>query len=337
MIFIFNPETDYALGAGTQTYTAPKGVRGLRLALTPTAASILKSGDYLMMYNAEEREECLHSEWGERCLGRGVEIITPKMAAEISRSEEPGFIEPWGWNHTLRGQLLRAGVEERMLPSDERLAALRELAHRQTTIPFNEYLNNRLHIRIPLPERYDDPQEAFARVMADRNCYIKAPWSSSGRGVAFGAGMDEQMLKSRLRSIITKQGCVLIEKGARKRLDFATEWRMQDGEALFLGLSVFSTGKEGEYSGNIIAPQRELELLIKEAAPFWREDVILAQKEALEKIVAPEYDGRAGIDMLADTEGEIWPCIEINLRYTMGHLALLQAETHRETSLSKSE
>ena len=46
--------------------------------------------------------------------------------------------------------------------------------------------------------------------------------------------------------------------------------------------------------------------------------MIELQRDAIAEVVAPGYSGPLGIDMLATGDGRINPCVEMNLRMTMG-------------------
>lgn len=50
----------------------------------------------------------------------------------------------------------------------------------------------------------------------------------------------------------------------------------------------------------------------------------------LTPMIAPHYTGWLGVDMMLHTDSTggtaVWPCVEINLRLTMGVLALYAAE-----------
>ena len=74
--------------------------------------------------------------------------------------------------------------------------------------------------------------------------------------------------------------------------------------------------------------QQEINSYIFSLSPFWDEKIIDAQREALMEIIAPFYDGPAGIDMFSTTGNHINPCVEINLRQTMGLAAFLQSQEH---------
>lgn len=306
VIHIFNPDTDYALASGSYSYNPPKSVVQLadRMALFPAC------------YAAEDDAVVAYSD-------------IPQIKSLLDDRDIPD-IRPWGWNHTIRRRLLKAGVPPEALPSPEWIDALRRMSHRRTTIKANIMINDDLteagcdsrHIS-PIPMEFSDPEEAIEWLRKAGKAYFKAPWSSSGRGVLFTEGMDEERINQWIRGIIGRQGSVMAEFAAERSLDFATEWTMFDGEATFEGYSLFETSHRGKYHGNSNLTQDEILDRIKEVAPDFNTVWIAAQKRMLENLI-PEYDGPLGIDMLATSDGAIRSCVEINLRMTMGYAKILE-------------
>ena len=90
----------------------------------------------------------------------------------------------------------------------------------------------------------------------------------------------------------------MMERAYIRRLDFATEWQCRDGEASFLGYSVFNVSRRGKYQSNTTGTQDSLLDLIKSATPKWNPAITEKQKSVLEKLIAPFYSGPLGIDML---------------------------------------
>ena len=94
-----------------------------------------------------------------------------------------------------------------------------------------------------------------------------------------------------------------------------------------LGLSLFHTSN-GAYTGNILASEDEKIKMISRYVPI---DLIDAIKEKICCILGDRFKGRYsgvfGVDMMIlgrdDKAGFLLhPCVEINLRRTMGHVAL---------------
>ena len=50
--------------------------------------------------------------------------------------------------------------------------------------------------------------------------------------------------------------------------------------------------------------------------------LIERQQKILNEVIAPHYEGLFGVDLLVTADGRINPCVEINLRRTMGHATL---------------
>lgn len=228
--------------------------------------------------------------------------------------------QPWGWNFDLRRRLISAGADPGCLPSVEAIKRLRELSHRRTTIPFNTAVQvaGAAPLARRLPVELRSVENVLAWLAVNPGGWLKAPWSSSGRGVLRTSDLELRHIRPWAHGIIRRQGSVMAEHGVNRALDFASEWHCDDGKAEFLGLSVFETSPRGKYLRNIRSSQTDLEKRVKEYAPCWTSQIIAAQREALDILISPFYSGPLGIDMMADTEGLIYPCVEINLRRTMG-------------------
>ena len=104
------------------------------------------------------------------------------------------------------------------------------------------------------------------------------------------------------------------------------EFEMVDGVVKYCGLSLFQTIK-GAYAGNILASEEEKEEILASYVSLdqlaqIRQHII----ETLQPVLKSIYSGPFGVDMMiyADDERrlQINPCVELNLRRTMGHVAL---------------
>lgn len=158
---------------------------------------------------------------------------------------------------------------------------------------------------------------------------IKAPYSSSGRGLLWVAGALGETDKQWIAGVLKKQGTVSIERALRNRQDFAMEFYSDgEGNITYEGLSLFDTGTQGTYKGNFLMSQPEIK---KRLSTFIDVEVLEEVKESLtytlQDIVGYLYRGYLGVDMMIydAPDGQsfrIHPCVEINLRYTMGLVAL---------------
>lgn len=158
---------------------------------------------------------------------------------------------------------------------------------------------------------------------ATPGCWMKAPWSSSGRGVInTGADMTAVLVEQWCRGILRRQGSVIGETPADRTADFASEWIIEKNEGVrFLGLSSFSTSPRGKYISNESLPQSEIRRRFDSLSKIQVDEVVSIQKEILKKVLVG-YHGPCGVDMLIDRSGHLRPFVELNLRQTMGMLHL---------------
>lgn len=290
----FNPENDLALAVGDRPYTPPRAAIALR-----------KAGALLPSLWADESD-----------------IILTEVPTPVDPTLHP---RPWGWSSFTRSALLRCGIAEENLPSADRIRRMRQLSHRRSA--------SHLLRLIGYPDRLI-PVETFSVDQAVRTiagfggkAFIKLPWSCSGRGVIDSGTIPTQRLPEIINGMISRQRSVMVEPCYNRLQDFAALFHCRQGQVTFRGLSLFSTDATGHYSGNIVAPQNRIEAAI--AADI--SPLLPGLEKALEQIYADDYEGWLGIDMLlhSDSDGHrhIAPCIEINMRMTMGVAALLAAQS----------
>lgn len=326
-VFIFNPETDYALASFSPSYTPPPKVTEVRRRLALSPLAFASPGDILLLMDppADGMQDAPRESEGER-------IIPPDrirdVMKEIGRTPSGFRFQPWGWNPAVKRWLARNGAPESLLPSEEYLDYLRRLSHRRTTISFNLILNELLakagfgdiH-QSPIPAELDSVSAVGEWLHCNAPAFLKAPWSSSGRGIFFADGSDNAKALQWSGGIIRKQGAVMAEKAADKAIDFASEWHVSQGKARFLGMSLFEASPRGHYISNFQASDEEIISRVRTQTPDFSLEFIEAQRTALERVAAG-YDGFAGIDMLAARDGAVRGCVEINFRMTMGMAAL---------------
>ena len=110
----------------------------------------------------------------------------------------------------------------------------------------------------------------------------------------------------------------MVEPYYNKVKDFAMEFCADDAGIHYLGLSVFHT-VNGAYVGNILATECAKQEMISRYVSKSLLDSI--KKKITNSLDLGSYQGPFGIDMMIVGE-KVHPCVEINLRRTMGHVAL---------------
>lgn len=315
MIYLFNPDTDLALATDRAYYTAPAKVVQMtrRLALLP--AIYAAEGDALLLPDGVAASDTDKLPYADLVKRKGLRIITADMLADYPQEE----IRPWGWNRSVATWLANGGASPQQLPTERQLHEIRCCSHRITSLRFNLLLEEsglECPNRPNLIRTVDDAFGCIERLGGD--CYIKTPWSSSGRGVFATKGLSRKVIEELASGIIGRQGAVMIERNVGSGRNYATEWVMSEGKARYCGLSSFVTNRRNAYINNVRPAAEELSDLQTSGL----DRVIEEQKSALQQMIGEMYTGPLGIDMLLTERYGLTPCLEINLRMTMGHVAL---------------
>lgn len=246
-------------------------------------------------------------------------------------------IEPWGWDRHIVGVLRRLGAPDRLLPTEEQLDVIRELSSRRTAVCVVEALNSYNIVEesefpiLQVTNRWCTSEAEVLAAVADYggDAMLKQPWSCSGRGV--WRSTSAQLVEGassllRVRKTLREQGAVEVEPVYDCIADFAMEFHANgEGQVVFEGLSLFTTHDGGGYAGNLVAPQAELAAMLAAKAGSQLPLQLLADRlcSALAEVLSSSYTGPLGVDMMLTPHG-IHPCIEVNLRNTMGRVAIFQ-------------
>lgn len=308
-----------AIANGGLYYTPPANIVRMADDLAFLPAYFSGEGDSVLLKTPPEHD---FSKSRSTIFGLTPRIILQDSPEEIGKER----IEPWGWNP--RDEFRFKGVS--VWTSERKELYSRETARKCLMqicdlLPFTE--------KGIAPSVCRTPEEVREN-LSSGTYVLKAPWSSSGKGLLYTSrngieGKDGEWLTGVLR----RQGYVMVEKYLDKVMDFAMEFRSEKGKLEFIGLSAFFTGENGEYKGNYVGPQiKIIEELERYIGKNTCEQLQAAVTRALENIILSHYEGFLGVDMMIyrDREGnyKVQPCVEINLRYNMGILALFLSERY---------
>ena len=321
-LLVFNPEHDLALAANLSNFTAPHAGRQLRADLGFVPAIWAAANDFVLVENVEDAERRF-LRLTRRPFGR---FIAKELLCKLQFSA----VDVWGWDLAIRAYLLRWGIDAAVMPTVTQIDAIRQLSHRRYAMQLLE--------RLQMPGTIGrscetDQMEMIAdRLQSGEHHVVKAPWSSSGRGVRFMEGDMNIYDNGWVRHVIEKQGSVMVEPYYNKVKDFGMEF-VSDGKGIvsYVGLSLFQTSN-GAYTGNILASEDEKEHMISR---YISVDLLKAIRQKICTLMGvllkDRYAGAFGIDMMVvrrdDGDGFLLhPCVEINLRRTMGHVAISLTE-----------
>ena len=110
---IFNPEHDLCLANGDRNFVPPQSA--LAFAREGTVTMRLLYGDDVPVIAADDYELWRRS------------------------NAQPDAVVAWGWDMRLKQTLLRQGMSESLMPSDEAVAQIRRLQHRSFLAPLQPH------------------------------------------------------------------------------------------------------------------------------------------------------------------------------------------------------
>lgn len=315
-LLLFNPENDSALAADTVRYTPPA-----------IAIELHRSGVLLPFWWAESTD----------CVAIPDNLAEPAMRLKAhfnlhgsiltnSTIHNVDKVMPWGWSKHTRQQLIDYGINKTILPPDSTIDKLRALSHRRTTCIIHKILSTPAELHPIEAASASDAADAINGLKG--KAIVKLPWSNSGRGIFYVSRLNRDKLLKDISGMISRQGSVMIEPELDKIADFAMLFYCSDKKVEFKGISVFKADSKGCYCGNIIASQNYLHSLLMADPTPWREKLTNALTQI---IIDTDYCGWIGVDMMiyrshSDGTIQINPCIEVNMRMTMGVLSLFIAE-----------
>lgn len=293
-LLVFNPENDMALASGLSGYTAPEAI-----------------------------ERYSRSQWMLPRLWAGEDDLVWDWKQDLTDKDITEVV-PWGWSKALVYRLSKAGVRREVMPSDAMLDGLRTLSSRL----FTSKLQRELGLDVAVCKTWEEV-ESFQRCIGPS--VMKAPWSSSGKGLMM---VSSPTARGWMQNTVAREGAVVCERWMDRVQDFALEFTVkEDGAVRYEGLSVFRTSPSGRYvAHDFVTPEDQRTALMQ----WVSEEEVLRwckwwQKRLEEDdIRAFSYVGPMGVDMLVDADGRINPCVELNWRMTMGHVALLRGKNEQK-------
>lgn len=350
-LHIFNPEHDIALAHGSPLFTSPRAGRQLRADLGFLPA--LWAGEESVVWTDQPQEA-----WqAVRRLGLdvppGLLVDTPSLRRLAGQVEA---VDPWGWDAALCHQLQRLGINPRILPTAEELEEVRALSHRRTakelldSIQHTSLADNMIGDSIKEKEEVIETTSKAVELTGEAieltgeaievkdeaallqqlarwpEAVLKAPWSSSGRGVRMVSAPVHSSVLQWALGVMRRQGSLMVEPLYHKVADFGMEFSANAEGFTYLGLSLFDTSGTA-YTGNVLATEEEKRTkLARYLSPTQIDSLRQLVLHCLEAISPRFRLGPFGIDMMIirteDGKTRVHPCVEINFRRTMGHVAI---------------
>ncbi len=340
-LFVFNPGHEEALKIPLQqTYTPSKEILKLRHDLSPLMLYFAKEGDYIWQWAKDSQEDRVLNHKGE--LVKDTKNL-PKLEVSLWALE----------GHCLKELKKRAEKLSLSLSTPKISKSYLKLSHRSSSVLMLKQLNERWQDcseQIPYwlyPQgEWESMQKELSALLKEKeeqgikNLLIKRAYTSSGRGISSLSLPCDKKSQDQLLLQIRRCKGISLEEKLELIQDWAIEYHINtDGEVKFVALSKFKTNSFGAYQLNILADQSELYQELYELLGDDLSKLIEEQKAFLKEHLAKSYEGYIGVDMFVykSKEGRLRlnPCVEINLRSTMGLVAHLVYEQELKELVDK--
>ncbi|MCC8152919.1 MAG: hypothetical protein LIP01_01080 [Tannerellaceae bacterium] len=335
----FNPGHEIALFQGKGHFTPPGNVLKMMHDLACIPLWYAEDGDFVLV----EESIKIYIDSIPKSICPYVIPVTSTLLKEKSSLIPELQATPWGISpHSLQrmSKLQKeTGICLDVPAWDEEYY---KLAGRQTAAnclaSLREWLPDIVLPEVPVFFSSVDELEEYLHKQTG-SCLIKTPYSSSGRGLLWLAGNSlTKKEKEWITGSIRKQGSVSLEPALNKQRDFGWEF-LSDGKGgiVYRGVSPFTTNSKGSFLGNsIYAQDKILREIYQMLNPKEYNRILDAITGILQKMYSYIYKGCIGVDILIYQSGtggyHLHPCVEINMRYTMGYLSLqLEKIIHPES------
>ena len=332
-LFVFNPEHDMALASNLLHFTPPRAACLIRRNMDFLPSLWAEPEDIILVEDntiAEARARQLNINYNGKFFPRD------RLQQQLLSGLVLDAVCPWGWDLNIRNDMLQYGIESALLPDSSSLDAIRKTSHRRWAsenllLPLRN-INGTTGVSCAA-STVDEVQQLLS---LHGSVVLKAPWSGSGRGIRYvGKRCNVSRkrydsltshLKGWIKNVIKEQACVMVEPWYDKAVDLGMEfYAYGNGSVKYSGLSLFHA-TDGVYDGNILGSEDSLEArLCRFVSADLLHEVARETVALLSSRLHKSYQGPLGIDMMIVRDESKWllhPCVELNLRATMGHVAL---------------
>ena len=267
---------------------------------------------------------------------------------------------PWGWDWDTRDFIHRMyGIKMRNLPSNDDLEIIRNISSLRSSITCLEKLREKQVDFSCTMHQYLDSEDKLWEFITKKDAagipfVLKTPWSSSGRGLLMSftktnngilINNSRTLLMKQALGTINKMGSIMGEEWiAGKVQDFAMLFYASDKDVRFIGYSLFDNDKSSVGTtyrqGYLLSNDKIVEKI--SLPKEYLSSIAKKYEEILSEMLHPLFGkhwhlGYLGVDMLTYKETmeeekftlKLHPCIELNLRCTMGVVCRLWYNQHK--------
>lgn len=310
-LYIFNPAHDLALANGDVNYVPPAFAQ--RMAKDLALLALWLNGEPAAIYVPEEYES--QSRRWLSTLDLPFKLVNEKHSLDFISS-----IEPWGWNLMLHNQLQTWKIAPEAILSEELIHHYIALSHRKYASKLLNELKKELPFASICGEMYcfSSFDELQDYINQQKEVVLKEPYSCSGKGLRWIHGKMNAAEINWAKKVMKQQHGIMAEPIYQNQFDLAFEFKANE-----VAFSCFET-INGAYNGNKIASNEQLNHDIQ---AFLSPELLNTTIQTLQNLLPSTftgYKGPLGIDAMVvqmNASTFLHPCVEVNLRHTMGELA----------------
>ena len=336
-VYLFNPTCEYAVANGNRNWQPNYLLRKMEEDLCTLPFIMANENDIVLIKHSPKKN------FIKKIGQTGISLPGFERIEDILKNTERTLpkinkLLPWGWSPAAHHYLspLKQACSKEFLNSpvadwkpDTRAYYSKKFAVKILKQVLNEHNSEAVLPQNLLPEICTS-QEDFERLLLRwRKIMVKAPWSSSGRGLQPVTKTPvHPKVWEKLLGIVKEQGYAICEPFLNKVLDMAFQFEIIKGKVSFLGTSFFETDRKGQYKHNFINGLPEnIDSEIIDFVMDIKPKLIHSLKKHIENSELAElYEGFLGVDALIyfneKKQLRINPCLEINVRQNMGLLSL---------------
>jgi len=335
-LFAFYHTCEMAVVIGHNSYQPPAHLKRFENELSALPLWLGDDIDFVLVESEIDRDFIDKLEdWG---------VKSPQFISSNTEIDEAIELQPhpWGWSPLAHKKLLpffRGKVSHPMVPwHDFHKKLLSRFTGLELAATVCKLLGDDDHIFIPELPKVLTSAESIAAIEADMvsPILLKTPWSASGRGLFKIRSRQENAAQNNwVLGRLRLHGALLAEPFLDKLQDLSFHFWVED-DIDFLGTTFFNTDKAGQFLGCYIEPPSVDFMDAKLMGHIVERAAQLLLHSLKQMRINERYRGPIGIDaMFFKTQSglvKLHPCIEINLRYTMGLVNLfLKKHIHAES------
>lgn len=326
-----------SIANGVFSYMPPKRFRQMEADLATISAFFAGQDDIVIVPNT------IPESWLKMMEKLGF-IMPVFLKKEDIPKNSVAHIRPWGWSPATHFYFKEikafTSISFKETVNSQWKDSYRELYSRKTSAKLLRAIiekeDNPLFPSIgEIPQVCKSIEEIELVVYKTNRVLLKAPWSSSGRGLyLLNPNEINEINKQWISGVLKSQKYVMAEVYKDKVCDLSFQFYVSEDQSIkSVGTTSFIADLKGNYKGNYLHTEsiwddnKELEEFLNNGL---LKDVECVLKTALYKSEIPlNYYGYLGVDCMVYREKGILkfqPCVEINLRYNMGLLALKLSE-----------